>query len=91
MYTSRPLQVAAAYADARLPLNAIVERMLDDGVDFSDDPVWTSRPPGVPLPVKGFLEKEAHISANAFSFRKRTHSASLSRFAVFFKAAKQQK
>ena len=35
--------VAAAYADCRVPLRVIVDRMLDDAVDFAEEPVWQAR------------------------------------------------
>lgn len=41
--TPRAFQVAAAYADSRMPLDAIIERMFEDGVDFEEEPVWCAR------------------------------------------------
>ena len=35
--------VAAAYADSRVPLDAIIERMFEDGVDFEEEPVYAAR------------------------------------------------
>ena len=35
--------VAAAYADARRPVEETVDRMLEDGVDFAEEPVYAGR------------------------------------------------
>ncbi|KAJ8612346.1 hypothetical protein CTAYLR_008363 [Chrysophaeum taylorii] len=57
--------VAAAYADSRIALDAVLDRMFEDCVDFSDEPVWVGRERNVQK--MNTLQRVATQAATAFT------------------------